>query len=366
MPVNINLLLEAMPRIEASDLHLKVGVAPLYRINGELRPVEHTPLTDKDILEAIDEIMAPRKKVILDEQGTVDFGYSIPNVSRFRINVFRQRGSLSMAIRTVKLKTPTFDDLRLPVDTMERICDTRRGLVLVTGVTGSGKSTTLAAMISYINRTRREHIITVEDPIEYAYRDDKSIINQIEVGTDIPTFEIALKYVLRQDPDVILIGEMRDVETVKTALTATETGHMCFGTLHTSDATQTINRILHFFSAEEEKLILEQLSLNLRAVVSQRLILAAGSLARIPALEIMIGTPIVRKLIREGRITELKQAIKNQEEGMITFNQHLVEMAKARIIDFEEGLKYCEDEGAYRRNVKGIYSEGDRGGLVGV
>jgi twitching motility protein PilT len=364
--MNIHVLLEAMPQVEASDLHLKVGMPPMYRINGELRPVDHPVLTGKDIEDVVGEMTTAQKKVILDQQGTVDFAYSMPNVSRFRVNVFRQRGQVSLAIRTVKLRIPTFEVLNLPAATMRAIASSRRGLVLVTGVTGSGKSTTLAAMIGYINSVRREHVITVEDPIEYVYRDDKSIINQIEVGTDVASFEVALRHVLRQDPDIILIGEMRDHLTVKTALAATETGHLVFGTLHTSDATQTLNRIVHFYTADDEKLILEQLSLNLRAVVSQRLLLAAGGKSRRPALEIMMGTPIVSKLIREGRITELKQAIKNGDGGMMTFDQHLVELARTKKINFEEGLKYCEDEGAYRRNVKGIYSEGDRGGLVGA
>jgi twitching motility protein PilT len=364
--MNINLLLEAMPKIGASDLHLKVGGPPMYRINGELRPVEHPPVSEEDMDKVVDEVTNPKKKVELSEMGTCDFAYSIPDVARFRFNVFHQRGQISIAVRAVKLYIPTFEQLHLPVDTMRAIADNRRGLILVTGVTGSGKSTTLAATISYINSTRREHIITVEDPIEYTYRDDRSIINQIEVGTDTLSFEVALKHILREDPDCIMIGELRDVLTVKTALTATETGHLVFGTLHTSDATQTINRILHFFESEDEKLILEQLSLNLRAVISQRLLVTAGGSGRIPALEIMVGTPIVGKLIREGRITELKQAIKNGEEGMMTFDQHLVQMAKSNQISFEEGLKYCEDEGAYRRNFKGIYSEGDRGGLIGV
>lgn len=364
--MNIDLLLEAMPKVEASDLHLKVGGPPMYRIHGELRPVEHDTLTQKDIMDVVTQMVPAQKRVILDELGTVDFAYTMPKISRFRINVYRQRGQMSVAIRAVKLVIPSFEDLNLPMEAMQTIADKRRGLVLVTGVTGSGKSTTLAAMIQHINATRREHIITIEDPIEYLYSDQKSIINQIEMGIDVASFDVALKHVLRQDPDIILIGEMRDLQTVRTALVATETGHMVLGTLHTSDATQTINRILHFFEAEDEKLILEQLSLNLKAVVSQRLLLAAGGKGRLPALEIMMGTPIVAKLIREGRITELMQAIKNRDDGMITFNQHLVELARAKKIDFAEGLKYCEDEGAYRRNVKGIYSEGDRGGLIGI
>lgn len=364
--MDINLLLEVMPKLKASDLHLKVGGPPIYRINGDLRPVDHPPLTEADMVQVVDSIINPRKKVELQEQGTCDFAYSIADVARFRVNVFHQRGLMSVAIRAVKLDIPTFEQLNLPIETMEKIAANRRGLILVTGVTGSGKSTTLASIIGHINRTRREHIITIEDPIEYVYRDEKSIVNQIEVGTDTASFEVALKHILREDPDAILIGELRDQLTVKTALTATETGHLCLATLHTSDAIQSINRILHFFGPEDEKLILEQLSLQLRAVVSQRLLPAPEGQGRIPALEIMIGVPIISKLIREGRITELKQAIRNGEEGMVTFNQYLVQLVRAKKIDFDEGLKYCEDEAAFRRNVAGRFSEGDRGGLVGV
>ncbi len=364
--MDINQLLEGMQRINASDLHLKSGGPPVLRINGELRPVDSPPLTDKDVEDIATEMMSPAKKVILEEVGTVDFAYSIPGVSRFRVNVFHQRGTLSVAIRLVKLVIPTFEQLNLPVETMQRIANSKFGLVLVTGVTGSGKSTTLASMIGHINNSRREHIISIEDPIEFAYTDNLSIINQVEIGTDITGFDQALRHVLRQDPDIILIGEMRDRETVKTAMSATETGHLVFGTLHTGDARQTINRVLHFFAAEDEAMILEQLSLNLRAVISQRLLRAAGGAGRIPAMEIMINVPIVGKLIREGRVTELKQAIQNGEEGMITFNQHLVELTRARRIDYEEGLRYCEDEAAFRRNCKGIYSEGDKSRLIGI
>ncbi len=364
--MDVNLLLEAMPKLKASDLHLKVGGPPVYRINGDLRSVDHPPLTDADVQSVVDSIITPKKKTDLAELGTCDFAYSIQNLARFRVNVFHQRGMLSVAIRAVKLDIPTFEDLKLPVATMEKIAANRRGLILVTGVTGSGKSTTLASIIGHVNRTRRDHIITIEDPIEYVYRDEKSIINQIEIGTDSASFEVALKHILREDPDAILIGELRDQLTVKTAMTATETGHLCFATIHTSDATQSINRLLHFFGAEDEKLLLEQLSLQLRAVISQRLLAASEGRGRIPALEIMMGVPIVAKLIREGRITDLKQAIRNGEEGMITFNQYLVQLVRDKKIDFDEGLKYCEDESAFRRNVSGRFSEGDKGGLVGI
>jgi twitching motility protein PilT len=248
---------------------------------------------------------------------------------------------------------------------LSKISDNRTGLILVTGITGSGKSSTLAAIIHHINRTRRAHIITIEDPIEFLHRDNKCIVNQMELGVDIESFETALKHILRQDPDAILIGEMRDRETAKTALTAAETGHLVLSTLHTPDAVQTINRILHFFTADDERLILEQLSLNLRAVVSQRLLRSADKTGRIPSCEIMINTPIVTKCIREGLITEIKQAIQNQEDGMQSFHQSLVELTRAKKITFEEGLKYCDDEAKFRRNVTGRYSEGDRRGLVG-
>jgi len=361
--MNIHALLEGMAQLNASDLHLKVGSPPMLRINGALRPVDHPPLDSKTTAEVMRQMAPPDKRKIFDQLGTADFSYSIPQVARFRVNIFHQRGSVSLAIRLVTYEIPDFKKLNLPA-VVEDIANERRGLVLVTGVTGSGKSSTLAAMIQHINNTRREHIITIEDPIEYLFRDNLSIINQLELGVDVVSFEVALKHVLRQDPDVIMIGELRDRDTVKTALMATETGHLVFGTLHTSDAKQTLNRILHFFTAEDQPLILEQLSLNLRAVISQRLLRRHDIKGRIPAVEILRNTPIVSKLIREGRITELAQAMKNQELGMQTFDQSLTGLIRAGVITLEEGLKYSADPDALRRNVKGAYAEGDRRGLI--
>ncbi|MCX8037800.1 MAG: type IV pilus twitching motility protein PilT [Candidatus Sumerlaeia bacterium] len=363
--MNIHALLEGMAKMGASDLHLKVGSPPMLRINGTLRPVEHPPLDEKTTAEVMQTITPPMKRKIFDEVGTADFSYSIPKVARFRVNIFHQRGSVSIAIRLVTFEIPDFQKLLLPPVVAE-IADEKRGLVLVTGVTGSGKSSTLAAMIQHINNTRREHIITIEDPIEFLFRDNLSIINQMELGVDVRSFDVALKHVLRQDPDIIMIGELRDRDTVKTALMATETGHMVFGTLHTSDAKQTINRLLHFFPSEDQELILEQLSLNLRAVISQRLVRRCDTKGRAPAVEVLRNIPIVSKLIREGRITEISQAIRNQEMGMQTFDQSLTVLVQQGIVALDEALKYSAEPEALKRNVKGIYAEGERRGLIGV
>jgi len=362
--MDVNHLLEAMIKMKASDLHLKVGSPPMFRVNGILHPLDHDKVTPKDTEDAMETITPARKRQSFDIAGTADLSYSIPGVARYRINIFHQRGSISLAARLVSINIPTFEDLHLP-PVLSKISDHRTGLILVTGITGSGKSSTLAAIIHHINRTRRAHVITIEDPIEFLHRDNKCIVNQLELGVDIESFETALKHILRQDPDVILIGEMRDRETAKTALTAAETGHLVLSTLHTPDSVQTINRILHFFTADDERLILEQLSLNLRAVVSQHLLRSADKSGRIPACEIMINSPIVSKCIREGHVTEIKQAIQNQEDGMQSFHQSLVALTREKKITFEEGLKYCDDEAKFRRNVTGRYAEGDRGGLVG-
>ncbi|NUP90525.1 MAG: PilT/PilU family type 4a pilus ATPase, partial [Candidatus Sumerlaeia bacterium] len=248
--VDIDRLLEAMIKVKASDLHLKVGSPPMYRINGDLRPVDHPRLSPKDTEDVYLALTPTRRREMFETKGTADFAYALPSIGRFRVNIFHQRGSISMAIRHVPVDIPSIAELRLP-SALNSIVEVHRGLVLVTGVTGSGKSTTLAAMIRSINDTRHHHIITIEDPIEFLHRDSKCIVNQVELYHDIENFDVAMKHVLRQDPDVILLGEMRDKETVKAALAATETGHLVFSTLHTPDAKQTLNRILHFFTAEE-------------------------------------------------------------------------------------------------------------------
>lgn len=362
--VDVQQLLEGMVKLKASDLHLTVGSPPMYRINGELRPLDSPPLTPQQTSEAMQSIIPPRKRQIYDEVGTADFSFAIPGTARYRINVFHQRGSAALVARMVHEKVPTAKELGLP-DVVLRIADARRGLILVTGVTGSGKSSTLAAMITHINETRRSHIITVEDPIEFLYVHKRSIVNQIELGIDIRDLQSALKHVLRQDPDTILFGEIRDRESMKVALTATETGHLVFATLHTSDSYQTITRILNLFETAEEKLILTELSAHLKAVISQRLVRRADNKGRVAACEIMINVPIITKLISEGRIHDMRQAIQNGEEGMQTFRMALVEMVRADIITLEEGLKHEDDAAAFRRAVKGRYAGADRAGIIG-
>lgn len=362
--IDIQHLLEAMANLKASDLHLTAGSPPMYRINGDLRPVDCPPLAPKQTEEAMVNLTPPKKRQIFDEIGTADFSFAIPGVARYRINIFHQRGSVCIAVRLVSNKIPTIEELGLPT-TIAKISENHRGLVLVTGVTGSGKSSTLAAMINHINLNRRSHVITVEDPIEFLHHHNKSIINQIELGVDTLDLQTALKHVLRQDPDVILFGELRDREAVKIALTATETGHLVFATLHTSDSRLTINRILNLFEAEEERLILQELSMHMKAIVSQRLVRAADGKRRVPACEILINTPIVTKLISEGRINEISQAIQNGEEGMQSFMMEMVRLVREEQITFDEGLKYVEDPAAFKRGVKGRFSEGDRRALVG-
>lgn len=362
--VDIQQLLEAMVNLGASDLHMTAGSPPMYRINGELRPVNCPPLNPKQTEEAMLAITPAAKRQTFEEVGTADFSYAIHGIGRYRVNIYHQRGSVCTAIRLVSNKINSVEELGLP-PVVATIAENHRGLVLVTGVTGSGKSTTLASMINHINVNRRSHIITVEDPIEFLHPHKSSIVNQIELGVDTQDLDTALKHVLRQDPDVILFGELRDRESVKIALSATETGHLVFATLHTANTRQTITRILNLFEAEEEKLILQELSMNLKAVISQRLVKTVDGKGRLPAIEVLINNPTVQRLISEGRIDDLGQVVQNGEEGMRSFNTSLVEYVKAEQITMEEALTYVEDAAAFRRNVEGRFSAGDGHALVG-
>jgi twitching motility protein PilT len=363
MALNLTALLEGMVATNASDLHLKVGNSPMFRLDGLLRPVDYPSLKPEETDAIMGEILPGRLRIQFEEKGTVDFSYSLPGKARFRINVFHQRGSTSLAIRKVNIDAPNPEDLALP-PVVNTFHGWRNGLVLVTGATGSGKSTTLAAVIQEINETRRCHIITIEDPIEFLYRDDKAIVNQLEIGVDTVDFAWALRHVLRQDPDVILVGEIRDQETMKTSLTAVETGHLVFSTLHTPDAKQTINRILNFFPRDEEPLILQQLSLSLRAIMCQRLLARADGKGRTPLCEILIGTPIVSKLLAEGRIADMQQAMRNRDDGMQVFDQHLADLVKVEVIEESYALQACDDEAAFRRMLRGRMSTGEGRGLV--
>ncbi|MFW6303654.1 MAG: type IV pilus twitching motility protein PilT [Candidatus Sumerlaeota bacterium] len=362
--MNLPALLDGMKKVNATDLHLRVNTPPTFRVNSRLRPIDHPALSKEDIEQTIQEMMPDYVKDYYEKVGVADFAYSQASAGRFRFAAYRQSGSLSVAIRRISLECPLLQDLNLP-DPVYRLTKEHRGLVLVTGVTGSGKSTTLAGLLQEINKTRRSHIVTLEDPIEYVFEQEKSLINQIEIGRDTSTFHDAMKHVVRLDPDIVMVGEMRSRDTIAAALEAADTGHLVFSTLHTSDAKQTVNRILHFFPKEDEDLILEQLSLNLRSIISQRLLRRADKDGLIPTIELLFNTPIVSKLIREGRIDDMQQTLKNRDEGMQTFDASLVDLVKAEKITMETALEYCADEAGLRRMVRGESSAGDSAGLIG-
>jgi twitching motility protein PilT len=338
---------EALKRLierDGSDLHVKVPSAPIIRVNGELLPIEGMDaLTPDDTERALRQILSePSLLEEFDRDGEVDFAYSIPGVSRFRVNAFRQRGSISIACRAIPYQVRSIQELDLP-PVISKLAEEQRGIVLLTGTTGSGKSTTLAAMVDHINATRSRHIITLEDPIEYLHRDKRSIINQREIGADTESFARAMRRVLRQDPDVILIGEMRDEETVRTALSAAETGHLVFSTLHTLDAAETINRIIDFFPPHHQQQARVMLAATLRGAVGQRLVKRPGGAGRLAICEVLVSTGRVQDLIlnpeETGRITEVIG--EGEYYGMQTFDQALLKAVLAGQIDEQTAFEYA-------------------------
>ncbi len=337
MQLDIVTLLSLAHKAQASDVHLKVGSHPIFRIHGELELVSDLPVLDADTArELIRGMMTEPQRQQFSTDLELDFAYTIPGLSRFRVNVFQQRGVLGAAIRSIPLTVPTLETLALP-EVVRHLADLPRGLVLVTGPTGSGKSTTLASMINYINTTRSLHIVTIEDPIEYVYTDIKSVINQRWVGTDTHSFTNALRHVLRQDPDVILIGEMRDLETISAAVTAAETGHLVFATLHTQGASQTVDRIIDVFPPHQQAQIRAQLATALEGVLSQLLIpLAAGS-GRVAVVESMVATGAIRNLIREGKTHQIPSAmLSGAKDRMQTFDQALRSLVEAGKVTYED------------------------------
>ncbi len=328
----IDKLFNDMMAQNASDLHMKAGSPPVIRVDGELRLLDEPALSPEDTKDVAAAIMTDKQIRRFSEYNEIDFAYSSPSLGRFRVNVYRQRGSISIAMRQVATKIPSFEELHLP-EIIKRIALEPRGLVLVTGTTGSGKTTTLAAMIDHINCTLRRHIVTIEDPIEVLHKDRRSIINQREIGLDTDSYASALKYVLRQDPDDILIGEMRDVETVSAALTAAQTGHFVMSTLHTIDATETINRIIDFFPLHQQKQVRIMLAGTLKAIISQRLLARADGSGRVPAIEIMIATNRIRDFILDpDQAMLINDAISEGDYyGMQTFDQALLKL-------YEDGL----------------------------
>lgn len=355
-------LFRLMVKYDASDLHIKAGSPPIMRISGKIRKLETEPYSTGKVRELLYEIIDDSQVAQFEEQGDLDFAYGLRGIGRFRINVYRQRGTISVACRKVNVEIPSFAQLNLEVKPMERIASFKQGLVILAGVTGSGKSTTIASMIEHINTTKRAHIVTIEDPIEYLYSDKKSFINQREVGVDVPTFQHALKYVVRQDPDVILIGEMRDPETFEAGLQAAETGHLVFGTLHASDVGSTVGRVLDLFPPDREGLIRQSLAFNLRAIVCQKILPSCkDGINLVACQEILICNSTVGKLILENNEKKLRDVVRaGEREGMQDFNQSLVKLHKQKLINQEVALQASPNPEQLKMNLKGIYLGDDK------
>jgi twitching motility protein PilT len=362
MALKIDDLLRVACSQNASDLHLKVGAFPVMRIGGELHPVENAPrLKPEDTLDMAFSIMSNRQKQRFKEVSEVDIGYGVSGLGRFRANIFQQRGTVSIVLRVIPDHNKSVAQLGLP-PVIEKIAEERRGLILVTGATGSGKSTTLASMIDCINSTRSGHIVTIEDPIEFLHRDKQSFVTQREVDVDTRSFAEALRGALRQDPDVILVGEMRDHETIETALTAAETGHLVLSTLHTLDATETITRIVSSFQAHQQKSVRIQLAGILKAVISMRLVRAAKGAGRVPAIEVLVSTGFIRDhIINEEKTYLIREAIAagTSQYGMQTFDQSLFHLLQAGLITQEEALHNATNPDEFKMRVSGIYSKDD-------
>ncbi len=357
--MHINDLLKSAADKGASDLHLKVGSYPVVRVDGRLLAMtEHPRLMQEDTIALAFSIMSARQKQKFKENFEIDMAYSVPGLGRFRVNCFQQRGTVGLVLRVIPVKILTVRDLMLP-PVIETIAHEARGLILVTGSTGSGKSTTLAAMIDYINANRSEHIMTIEDPIEFLHRDKKSLVNQREVEVDTKSFADALRSALRQDPDVILVGEMRDHETIETALLAAETGHLVLSTLHTLDATETINRVISVFPPHQQKQIRIQLAAVLKASVSMRLVSRADNQGRVPAVEVMRSTPYIQECIENKDKTKLiRDAISQgtSQYGMQTFDQSLYGLWSSGLITREEALNRATNKDELRLRMEGIES----------
>jgi twitching motility protein PilT len=360
--MHVNDLLKIAVENGASDLHIKVGSFPMMRVRGELvAATEQKRLDHEDVVAMSAAVMSTAQRQKFKEAQEVDLAYSVPGLGRFRCNIFQQRGTVGMVLRVIPMQIRTIDELSLPL-VLKKVASEERGLVLVTGTTGSGKSTTLAGMIDHVNRSRCCHVMTVEDPIEFLHRDQSSLINQREVAVDTRSFAQALRSALRQDPDVILVGEMRDFETIETALLAAETGHLVFSTLHTLDATETINRIIAVFPPHQQKQVRLQLASVLKAVISQRLIPRADGRGRAPAVEVMISTPFIRDCIVDKEKTHLiPGAITagTSQYGMQSFDQSIFGLFEQRLVSYEEALRWASNVDEFKLRVQGIATTAD-------
>jgi twitching motility protein PilT len=363
MPINLRALLEEMIEKDASDLHIVAGERPKLRIDGDITSAStEDVLTPKDTLSLAYSVLTENQKKRFETENELDFSFGIQNLARFRGNCFKQRGCVSLVIRQIPFNVRTFEDLGLP-PIVAKLAERPRGLVLVTGPTGSGKSTTLAAMIDKINKELKGHIITVEDPIEFIHRHQQCLVNQREVGTDTNSFAAALKYALRQDPDVVLIGEMRDLETTQSALTIAETGHLAFATLHTNSAAETINRIIDIFPAHQQSQIRAQLAFVLEGVITQTLLQKAKGRGRVMAAEIMVCTPAIRALIRDDKVHQIYSAMQaGKKHGMQTLNDALYQLYMQRDVIKEECLRVSSDPNEFLRMIGETPAEEGIGG----
>ncbi len=360
--MDVNELLQTAHSQGASDLHIKVGSPPILRINGELHPLsEEKRLSQEETVKIAFAVMSPGQREIFKKRNDIDLAYSVPGLGRFRCNIFIQRGTVGLVFRVIPMRIPTTEELLLP-DIIKKVANETRGLILVTGTTGSGKSTTLAAMIDHINANKTDHIMTIEDPIEYLHRDKRSIVNQREIGSDTESFSKALRAAMRQDPDVILVGEMRDFETIQTALTAAETGHLVLSTLHTIDATETINRIISVFPPYQHKQVRIQLASVLRGIISMRLVPKIDGKGRVPAVEVLIATATVKDCILDPDKTKSIADVIAQgtiHYGMQTFDQSIFSLYKSGLISYDEALRRASNPDDFALKVKGIQSTSD-------
>jgi twitching motility protein PilT len=351
----LNKFFRAAVKNRASDLHLKVGQVPKLRLFGQLKNTMGEPITARQMESLVFEILTPVQKEFFLKHGTLDFAHEVDGEHRFRTNLFRQRGMISLVARRVESNIPSFEKLHLP-KALETICDSRQGLILVVGPTGCGKTTTIASMINYINLTRHCHIVTIEDPIEYLFKDEKAIVSQREIGIDTSDYVEALTYLMRQDPDVVFVGEARDTRTITAGMRAAETGHLVFATLHSANASQAVHRLLDLFPNNERELARQSLSLSIRAIVNQLLVpcLIEG-IDRIPALEILIVNAAARKLIAEGKESDLPLVIRNsQHEGMQDITYELSRLVKEGFIDPKDAFQYAPNKDELRMIMKGI------------
>ena len=361
--MHVNDLLKLAVDKGASDLHLKVGTFPMCRVHGKLtRVTGEKKLDHEDLVEMAASIMSATQRQRFKDAQEIDLAYSVPGLGRFRCNVFQQRGTIGMVLRVIPFRVKTLDELGLP-QVLKKIAEEERGLVLVTGTTGSGKSTTLAGMIDHINNTRSSHVITSEDPIEYLHKDNEAIITQREIGVDTRSFAYALRSALRQDPDVVLVGEMRDMETIETALHAAETGHLVFSTLHTLDATETINRIISVFPPHQQKQIRLQLAVVLKAAIAMRLVPRADGQGRVAAMEVLVATPFIKDCIIDKEKTHLIPSAIAQgtsQYGMQTFDQSIFDLFSRQLITYDEALRWASNVDEFKLKVQGISTTSDQ------